>query len=121
MDWSKVIASESKTRAIIQTDDYAKRHKLSIRSVHAGLKRQGKKGLIERVSNKIYINKLAKGFSQRDLLHVLRRDSYVSLESALADYGITSQVRSAAALFQLIDRSCAIDFEHFNRGAFDVI
>ena len=92
MDWSKVIASESQARAIIQTDDYARRYKLSIRSVHAALKRQGKKGLVERVSNKIYINKLAKGFSQRDLLHVLRRDSYVSLESALADYGMTSQI-----------------------------
>jgi predicted transcriptional regulator of viral defense system len=92
MDWSKVIVSESKTRAIIRTDDYAKKYKLSIRSVHAALKRQGKKGLVERVSNKIYINKVAKGFSQHDLLHVLRPDSYVSLESALADYGVTSQI-----------------------------
>jgi len=92
MDWSKVIASESKTKAIIQTGAYARRYKLSIRSVHAGLERQERKGLVEKVSNKIYINKLAKGFSQQDLLHVLRRDSYVSLESALADCGITSQV-----------------------------
>lgn len=92
MDWSKVIASESKTKAIIQTDDYAPKYKLSIRSVHAALKRQEKRGLVERVSNKIYINKLAKGFSQRDLLHVLRPDSYISLESALAEYGVTSQI-----------------------------
>lgn len=92
MDWSKVIASESKTKAIIQSDEYARKYDLSIRSVHAALKRQEKKGFVERVSNKIYINKLAKGFSQRDLLRVLRPDSYVSLESALADYGVRSQV-----------------------------
>lgn len=92
MDWSKVIALESKTKAIIQTDDYVKKYKLSIRSVHAALKRQEKRGLVERVSNKTYINKLAKGFSQRDLLHVLRPDSYISLESALAEYGVTSQI-----------------------------
>jgi len=92
MDWSKVIASESRTRAIIQTDDYAKKYKLSIRSVHAALKRQEERGLVERVSNKIYINKLAKGFSQRDLLHVLRPDSYISLESAMAEFGVTSQI-----------------------------
>lgn len=92
MDWSKVIASESKTKAIIQADEYARKYDLSIRSVHAALKRQEKKGLVERVSNKIYINQLAKGFSQRDLLLVLRPDSYVSLESALADYGVRSQV-----------------------------
>jgi hypothetical protein len=91
MDWSKVIASESKTRAIIQADDYARRFKLSIRSVHAALKRQEKKGFVERVSNKIYINKLAKEFRQQDLLHVLRPDAYISLESALSEYGVTSQ------------------------------
>jgi len=92
MDWSKAIASESKTRAIIQAQDYARKYKLSIRSVHAALKRQETKGLVERVSNKIYINKLAKEFSQRDLLSVLRPDSYVSLESALSEYGVTSQI-----------------------------
>ena len=92
MDWSKVIASESKTSGIIQADDYARKYKLSIRSVHAALKRQERKGFVERVSNKIYINKLAKEFSQRDLLHVLRPDSYISLESALSEYGVTSQI-----------------------------
>jgi predicted transcriptional regulator of viral defense system len=95
MDWSKVIASESKTKGIIQADAYARKYNLSIRSVHAALKRQEQKGLVERVSNKVYINKLAKGFSQRDLLHVLRPDSYISLESALAEYGLTSQVPRA--------------------------
>lgn len=92
MDWSKVIASESRTRAIIQADDYAKKYKLSIRSVHAALKRQEERGLVEQVSNKVYINKIAKGFSQRDLLNVLRPDSYISLESALVEYGVTSQI-----------------------------
>lgn len=92
MDWSKLIASESKTRAIINTEDYARKYKLSIRSVQAALKRQEQRGFVERVSNKIYINKLAKGFSQRDVLHTLRPESYISLESALAEYGVTSQI-----------------------------
>jgi len=92
MDWAKVIASESKTRAIIRADAYARKYKLSIRSVRAALKRQGQKGLVEHVSNKIYINKLAKGFTQPDLLRVIRQDSYLSLESALAEYGVSSQI-----------------------------
>jgi predicted transcriptional regulator of viral defense system len=92
MDWSKLIASESKTRAIINTEDYAREYKLSIRSVHAALKRQEQRGLVERVSNKIYINKLAKGFSQRDVLHALRPESYISFGSALAEHGVTSQI-----------------------------
>jgi len=53
------------------------------------------KGLVERVSNKVYINKLAKAFGQRDLLQVFRPDSYISLESALAEYGVTSQIPRA--------------------------
>jgi predicted transcriptional regulator of viral defense system len=92
MDWPKVIASESKTSPIIQVDDYARRYSLSSRAVNAALRRQVAKGLVERVSNKIYINKLAQDFTPRDLLSALRPDSYVSLDSALSDFGVTTQV-----------------------------
>jgi len=92
MDWPKVITSESKTSAVIQVDDYAQRYRLSRRAVNAALRRQEAKGLVERVSNKIYINKLARDFTPRDLLRALRPDSYVSLDSALSDFGVTSQV-----------------------------
>jgi predicted transcriptional regulator of viral defense system len=92
MDWPKAIASESKTNAVIQVDDYARRYSLSRRAVNAALRRQEAKGLVERVSNKIYINKLARDFTPRDLLSTLRPDSYVSLDSALSDFGVTTQV-----------------------------
>ena len=92
MDWPKAIASESKTNAVIQVDDCARRYKLSRRAVNAALRRQEAKGLVERVSNKIYVNKLARDFTPRDLLSALRPDSYVSLDSALSDFGVTSQV-----------------------------
>ena len=92
MDWPKAIASESKTSAVIQVDDYARRYSLSRRAVNAALRRQETKGLVERVSNKIYINKLARDFTPRDLLSTLRPDSYVSLDSALSDFGVTTQV-----------------------------
>jgi predicted transcriptional regulator of viral defense system len=92
MDWPKVITSESKTSAVIQVDDYAQRYSLSRRAVNAALRRQEAKGLVERVSNKIYINKVARDFTPRDLLTALRPDSYVSLDSALSDFGVTSQV-----------------------------
>ena len=92
MDWPKVITSESKTSAVIQVDDYAQRYRLSRRAVNAALRRQEAKGLVERVSNKIYINKVARDFTPRDLLRALRPDSYVSLDSALSDFGVTSQV-----------------------------
>lgn len=46
---------------------------------------------MEHVSNKVYINRLNHNFSPRELVNVLRPESYVSLESALVDYGVTSQ------------------------------
>jgi predicted transcriptional regulator of viral defense system len=55
------------------------------------LRRYEARGLVERVSTKIHINHLNRQFSPRDLVNLLRRESYISLESALVDKGITSQ------------------------------
>jgi predicted transcriptional regulator of viral defense system len=92
MDWAKLLALESRTKAIIHADALARQHQLSMHSVHAALKRQERKGFVERVSRKIYINKLARGFDPRELIGVLRPQSYISLESALAETGISSQL-----------------------------
>lgn len=92
MDWPKVLAQESRTQAIILVDQLARKHRLSIRAVRAALKRQQQRGLVERVSRNVFINKLAKGFDPRDLISVLRPNAYVSLESALAEHGISTQI-----------------------------
>ncbi len=94
MDWSKFVAAESKTRAVIDADDVAKQHRLALHSVHAALKRQEKKGFVEQISSKLYLNKLARGFDQRELVNIVRPDAYISLESALAEWGISKQVPS---------------------------
>jgi predicted transcriptional regulator of viral defense system len=47
--------------------------------------------LVEHVSNKIYYNWLALDGSPRDLVNVLRDDAYVSLDSGLREYGISTQ------------------------------
>jgi predicted transcriptional regulator of viral defense system len=59
------------------------------------LRRQERRGLVEHVSNKVYINKLAHDFSQRELVGILRPDAYISLESALAEWGISTQSPSS--------------------------
>src|SRR6202022_5206432 len=66
-------------------------HKLSERVARDALRRYEAQGLVERVSTKIYINHFNQQFSPRDLVNVLRPRSYISLESALVDKGITSQ------------------------------
>lgn len=50
---------------------------------------------MERVAPKIYINHFHQQFSARDLTNVLRRRSYISLESALVEHGIISQSPSS--------------------------
>jgi len=94
MDWSKFIVEASKTRLVIDADAVAKQHRLSLRSIHAALKRQEEKGFVEHISSKLYLNKLARGFDQRELVNVVRPDAYISLESALAEWGISKQVPS---------------------------
>jgi predicted transcriptional regulator of viral defense system len=77
---------------VIDADAVAKQHNLSLHSVQAALKRQEKKGFVEHISRKVYLNKLARGFDQRELVNVVHPDAYISLESALAEWGISKQV-----------------------------
>jgi len=64
-------------------------------SVGNALRRQERRELVERVSNKIYINKLAYDFSPQELVGVLRPNAYISLESALVERGISTQSPSS--------------------------
>lgn len=91
MNWTTILADESRTNSILRLDDLA--HRYSIQEIVArnALRRYEARGLVEHISNKIYINKLNQQFSARELVNVLRPDSYISLESALVDRGIISQ------------------------------
>lgn len=62
--------------------------------VRNALRRYEANGLVERVSTKLYINHVNQQFSPQDLVNILRPKSYISLESALVDRGITSQSTS---------------------------
>lgn len=55
------------------------------------LRRQERRGLVEHISRRIYVNKLAQDFSPRELVGILRLEAYISLESALAEWGISTQ------------------------------
>lgn len=124
MDWVKFLALDSKTKALIQADTLARQHQLSVRSVHAALKRQEQKGIVERVSRNVYINKLARGFDPRELIGVLRPSSYISLESALAEAGISSQLPvlltcvSASYVREIKPRSVHITFRKIKEELF---
>jgi len=91
MNWTTILTEEARRNCILRSDELARRHKLSGAAVRNALRRHERRGLVERVSTKIYINHLNQQFSPRDLVNVLRPQSYISLESVMVEKGITSQ------------------------------
>jgi predicted transcriptional regulator of viral defense system len=91
MNWTSILAAESRTNSILRLEDLARRYNIQEIIARNALRRYEARGLVEHISNKIYINKLNQQFSVRELVNVLRPDSYISLESALVDRGIISQ------------------------------
>lgn len=91
MNWTTILADESRRNSILRLDDIARRYNTTGPVVRGALSRYERRGLVEHVSNKVYINKLNQHFSARELVNVLRPDSYISLESVLVERGISSQ------------------------------
>lgn len=95
MDWAATLKKEAQRSPILRSDDLARRYGIVEIAVGNALRRQERRGLVEHVSNKIYINKLATDFSPRELVGLLRPNSYISIESALAEWGISTQSPSS--------------------------
>jgi predicted transcriptional regulator of viral defense system len=91
MNWTDVLTDEARKNSVLQTDALVRKYKLSEPSVRNALRRYESKGLVERISTKIYINHFNQHFSSRDLVNTLRSNSYISLESALVDRGVITQ------------------------------
>jgi predicted transcriptional regulator of viral defense system len=91
MNWTQALTEEARRNCLVRTDALAKKYELSEQVVRNALRRYEAQGLVERVSIKIYINHLNQHFSPRDLTNVLRRRSYISLESVLVSGGVISQ------------------------------
>lgn len=91
MNWTTILADESRKNSILRLDDLARRYNIQEIVARNALRRYEARGLVEHISNKVYINRLNQQFSPRELVNVLRPESYISLESALVDRGVTSQ------------------------------
>lgn len=91
MDWARFVADRARSSGILRVDELA--HELKISEVAAwnALARQEKRGLVEGLGNKIFINRLTPDFSGRELINVFRPHSYLSLETVLRDSGLSSQ------------------------------
>ena len=91
MNWTTILTEESRRNSVLRSNELARRLKLSEKTVRDAIRRYEQRGLVERVSTKIYINRLNQQFSPHDLVNILRPQSYVSLESAMVEKGITTQ------------------------------
>jgi len=91
MDWVTVIREEAKKSSVLRADELAQKYRVGYPSVTQALSRQAERGLVEHVGSKIYFNRLALEASPKDLVNVLRTRAYISLDSALREYGISTQ------------------------------
>jgi predicted transcriptional regulator of viral defense system len=91
MDWASLIAQEAKTSAIIRSDLLAQKYRIPLQSLRVTLRRLQKRKLVQKAGPKIYINRLASGFTTPDLAAAICPESYVSLDSALNEWGISTQ------------------------------
>ena len=91
LDWVKVLTDEARLTDVVVVDELAAKYNLPAASAWKAASRLTKRGLLSRVSNGVYLNKLVRDASASDFVTVLRPDAYVSLESALSHWGASTQ------------------------------
>lgn len=91
LDWTKVLMNEARLTDVVVVEELAAKYNLPPDSAWKATSRLAKRGLLSRVSNGVYLNKLVRDASATDFVNVLNSNSYVSLESALNHWGISTQ------------------------------
>jgi predicted transcriptional regulator of viral defense system len=91
LDWINVLTSEARLSDVILLKDIAAKYQLPAASVRKALSRLSDRGLVTRVTEGTYLNKLVRDYSASDFVGVLRPESYVSLEWALNHWGLSTQ------------------------------
>ncbi len=91
LDWARILANEARLTDVIMAGEMAAKHRMPVASAWKALSRLAKRGLVSRVANGVYLNKLVRDNSPLDFFSVLRPISYVSLESALSHWGLSTQ------------------------------
>ena len=82
-------------RSFRSQSPFGRQYRRSESVIRNSLRRYERKGLVERVSPKLFINHLNQQFSPQELVNIIRPRSYISLESALVEGGIINQSPSA--------------------------
>jgi predicted transcriptional regulator of viral defense system len=91
LDWSQVLRDQARITDVLLADELASKLNFPAGSISKALSRLEKRGLITRVADGVYLNKLVRDHSATDFITVLKPNSYVSLESALNHWGLSTQ------------------------------
>jgi predicted transcriptional regulator of viral defense system len=91
LDWTKVLSSEARLTDVVQVSAIASKYELPLPTVWQALSRLADRSLVSRVAKGIYTNKLVRDTAPEDFIKLLRPNSYVSLESALSHWGLSTQ------------------------------
>jgi predicted transcriptional regulator of viral defense system len=91
LDWTKDLSSEARLTDVVLVDVIAEKYELPLPSVWKALSRLADRGLLSRVAKGIYANSLVRDSAPEDFFKLLRPESYVSLESALSHWGLSTQ------------------------------
>lgn len=91
LDWAKVLTSEGRLSDIVLLHAIAAKYELPVASVSKALSRLADRGLVSRVAEGVYLNKLVRDPAAEDFIKLLRPNAYVSLESALNHWGLSTQ------------------------------
>ncbi len=91
LDWTKVLSSEARLSDVVLVDAIATKYELPLPSVWKALSRLADRGLLSRVAKGVYVNRLVRDSAAEDFIKFLRPNSYVSLESALNHWGLSTQ------------------------------
>jgi hypothetical protein len=58
LDWAKTLRKEGSRSAIVRSDDLARKYGIAEAMVGNALRRQERRGLVEHVFRRLYVNKL---------------------------------------------------------------
>lgn len=91
LDWTKVLSSEARLTDVVLVDAIAAKYGRPLPSVWKALSRLADRDLLSRVAEGVYVNRLVRDSAPEDFVKLLTPNSYVSLESALSHWGLSTQ------------------------------
>jgi predicted DNA-binding transcriptional regulator len=124
MDWVRLITDRARISGVLRVDELARELNTSEIAVGNALRRQEKRGLVEHLGKKIFINRLVPDFSGLEIINMLRPEAYLSLETVLRDSGISTQSPTVLTCVtpgrpgEFRAKSVSISFRRISRNLF---